>query len=365
MVDQVLQGYAVLVTADRRAGDITAALSRRGAHVHHAPALSIVPHLDDAQLVESTQRLIAAPPDVVIVTTGIGFRGWLEAADAAGLSEPLHHLLAQARIVARGPKAHGAVQQAALHTDWVAESETAAELTDFLLAEGVSGLRVAVQHHGAGSDGIDDALTHAGAEVTPLVVYRWGPPRDRHLLTESTRAVANGEVDVVVFTSAPGAAAWLHAADGAGVLPAIVEHCVRGHTIALAVGPVTARPLVEAGLGPLAPERGRLGSMIRALLAYVQEHDPTVRTRAGHVRLLATSALIDGVPVALTPSSLAVLRVLVASAGRVVSREELLGALPGSSADPHAAEVAIARLRESVGLELIQTVVKRGYRLAL
>lgn len=105
--------------------------------------------------------------------------------------------------------------------------------------------------------------------------------------------------------------------------------------------------------------------MIRALLAYVQEHDPTVRTRAGHVRLLATSALIDGVPVALTPSSLAVLRVLVASAGRVVSREELLGALPGSSADPHAAEVAIARLRESVGLELIQTVVKRGYRLAL
>ena len=45
-------------------------------------------------------------------------------------------------------------------------------------------------------------------------------------------------------------------------------------------------------------------------------------------------------------------------------RAALLDALPGSSADPHAAEVAVARLREALGhKDLVRTVVKRGYLL--
>mgnify|MGYP004488269771 CR=1 FL=1 len=42
-------------------------------------------------------------------------------------------------------------------------TETSAELGDYLLAEGVSGRRVAVQHHGSGADGLDVTVeaTHA------------------------------------------------------------------------------------------------------------------------------------------------------------------------------------------------------------
>ena len=87
---QLLAGCVVLVTGDRRAGDLRAALERRGARVVHTPALTIVPHTADAELVERTRALLAAPPDVVVVTTAIGFRGWVEAADAAGLGEELH-----------------------------------------------------------------------------------------------------------------------------------------------------------------------------------------------------------------------------------------------------------------------------------
>jgi uroporphyrinogen-III synthase len=43
----------------------------------------------------------------------------------------------------------------------------------------------------------------------------------------------------------------------------------------------------------------------------------------------------------------------------------VLTVLPGESADPHTAEVAVARLRDACGRSLIQTVVKRGYRLAV
>ena len=75
------------------------------------------------------------------------------------------------------------------------------------------------------------------------------------------------------------------------------------------------------------------------------------------------------VPLAVPPSSLAVLRRLAATPGHVVSRDALLDVLPGGSDDPHRVEVAVARLRESlrasgVDARLVRTVVKRGYLLA-
>ena len=132
-----MAGCVVLVTADRRSGELASALIRRGATVRHAPALSIVPHEHDDELLAHTRELLDAPPDIVVITTGIGFRGWVEAADAAGLADQLVAVLSRARIIARGPKAHGAIQAAGLQADWVAESETSAEILDLLLAEGV------------------------------------------------------------------------------------------------------------------------------------------------------------------------------------------------------------------------------------
>jgi uroporphyrinogen-III synthase len=42
--------------------------------VVHPPALRIAPHEQDDQLVEETRALMAARPDVVLVTTGYGVR---------------------------------------------------------------------------------------------------------------------------------------------------------------------------------------------------------------------------------------------------------------------------------------------------
>lgn len=360
-----MAGCTVLVTADRRSAEITSALQRRGAQVLHAPALSIVPHVDDEALLAATRRLLTDPPDVVVATTGIGFRGWVEAADAAGLATDLLAVLGGARLVARGPKARGAIQAAGLLADWVAESETAAEVTQWLLTEGVAGLHVAVQHHGAGSDGVDEALGAAGARVTPVVVYRWGPPPDPAALTASVHATADGEVDAVVFTSAPGAAAWLAAARQAGRLDDVVRASGAGELVAAAVGPVTAVPLAEAGLVPLVPERGRLGALLRTLVSHFAEQ-PGIATTAGTLHLRRGAAVLDGRVLPLPPSGLAVLRRLAAEEGAVVPRGALLDVLPGGSDDPHAVEVAVARLRDAAGCrDLVSTVVKRGYRLGV
>lgn len=360
-----LAGCVVVITADRRSAELAAALQRRGALVRHAPAMSIVPHAQDAVLLRATEELLRTPPDVLVVTTGIGFRGWVEAADAVGLADRLLGVLADVRIVARGPKARGAIQAVGLQADWVAESESSAEIAESLLDDGVAGLRIAVQHHGAGADGLDAAFTAAGADVKDLVVYRWGPAPDPAAVTASVRATAAGEVDAVVFTSAPGARAWLVAGDEAGVAGLLLRRLREGGTVAAAVGPVTAGPLRERGIDPLVPDRGRLGSLVRALVGHFGGLPP-VPTVAGSLHVRRGAAVLDDRVLPLSPSSLEVLRLLVAARGAVVPRAAVLAALPGASTDPHAAEVAIARLREATGSrELVRTVVKRGYRLGV
>lgn len=364
-LDPTLAGCTMLVTADRRAGELGGALQRRGATVRYAPALSMVPNDSDALLAAATRELLEAPPDIAVVTTGIGFRAWVEAADAIGLAEPLLATLRRARLVARGPKARGAIQAAGLQADWVAESETSAEIAEVLLDEGVAGLRIAVQHHGSGADGLDEAFTAAGAHVQSLVVYRWGPPPDPAALEASVRAAAAGELDTVVFTSAPGCAAWLAAADAAGVDAALRGQFQAGALVAAAVGPITARPLLERGVEPLVPARGRLGALVRTIVDHYGGVQ-TLETAAGRLQMRRRAAVLDGRVLALSPTGIELLRLLADARGDVVTPAQVLQSLPGESTDVHAAEVAIARLRQATGSrELVRTVVKRGYRLAV
>lgn len=268
-LSDALAGRTIALAVERRAAELGAALERHGARILHAPAMSTVHHLDDPALVERTRELIADPPAVVVALTGVGFRGWMEAADAAGLGKQLRTALAPARILARGPKARGAIQQAGLSCAFVADSELAAEVGEQLRREDVAGRRVAVQHHGAGSDGLDELLEELGADVTSLVVYRWGPTPDAAALRESTELAGAGQLDAVLFTAAPGAAAWLDDAREAGVLAALTEQVRAGTVTLAAVGDVTAQPLREAGLDVLVPERWRMGSLIKTVIAHL------------------------------------------------------------------------------------------------
>ncbi|MFP5416714.1 MAG: uroporphyrinogen-III synthase [Actinomycetes bacterium] len=363
-MDGVLAGSRVLITAKRRASELGSALERRGAEVLHAPVLSIIPHADDARLIAQTHALVADPPDVVVATTGVGFRGWMEAADAAGCLDGLLDALGRARLIARGPKAQGAIHGAGLTADWVAESETAAEIKELFDTEGVAGLHVAVQHHGSGSDGIDELLVDLGARVTSLVVYRWGPSPDPVAVVRAVGLVATAAVDAVAFTSAPGVLAFLEAADREGARDDVIA-ALGGPVLPATVGPVTAAPLIDLGLAPLIPDRFRMGALIRELTAALAGRGVTeVVTPGGVLRLKRWSASLAGQTLPLSPVQLAVLRALVEAEGGVVTRSRILELLPGASEDPHAAEVAVARLRGVLGdRSLVRTVPRRGYRL--
>ncbi len=69
--------------------------------VVHAPAIQIIPLVDDIELQRVTTLLVGKPPDVVVVTTAIGFRGWIEAAHGWDVADDLIGALASTRILAR------------------------------------------------------------------------------------------------------------------------------------------------------------------------------------------------------------------------------------------------------------------------
>ena len=143
-----LEGFTVAVTAARRREELGALLRRRGARVVLAPAIRIVPLEDDAALLAATRDCVEAPIDIAVATTGIGFRGWMEAAQGWGLDDALRDRLGAATLLARGPKARGAIRAAGLVDDWAPESESSAEVLDHLLAQDLRGRRIVVQLHG-------------------------------------------------------------------------------------------------------------------------------------------------------------------------------------------------------------------------
>lgn len=357
-----LVGFRIGVTAARRAEELIALLERKGAQVLHGPAIRIIPLPDDTSALAATREVLAAPVDLVVVTTGIGFRGWMDAAEGWGIGEELRTSLAAATVFTRGPKARGAVRAAGLIDAWSPVSEASAELLDHLLATDLRGKRIAVQLHGEPLRDFVSALRAAGAEVVEVPVYRWVGPADPAPLDRLIDAIACGQLDAVTFTSAPAVASLLARAEEIGRRDAVLA-ALRGEVLACCVGSVCAGPLVELDVPCSLPDRARIGSMVRRLAAELPDRALHFRVDGRAVQVRGHSALIDGVVRPIPPTPLAVLRLLAARPGHVVSRAELLDALP-SGGDEHAVETAIGRLRTALGEPgLVQTVVKRGYRI--
>ncbi len=359
-----LAGYTVAVTAARRKEELGALLDRRGARVIHAPAIRIVPLSDDTELVAATRRVLERPVDLVVATTGVGFRGWLEAADAWDL--PLVDHLRGARVLARGPKARGAIRGGGLVDAWSPESESSVEVLSHLLsgAEGpLEGRRIAVQLHGDPLPDLVSGLRETGAEVLTVPVYRWVLPEDVAPVRRLVGSVVAGAVDAVTFTSAPAAASLLTVADELGLRAELVA-AMNDRVLAVAVGSVTAGPLEAAGIPTVQPERARLGALAREVVARLPERDPVLPVGAHTLQVRGHAAVVDGRVVELAPGPIGVLRALARRPGTVVSRAELVDCLPGGG-DEHAVEMAVTRLRAALGAPLVGTVVKRGYRLSV
>jgi uroporphyrinogen-III synthase len=364
-----LAGFRVGVTAARKVDEQIALLERRGATVEWAPALSQDPNqVDDAELRAATEEVLARPVDMFLATTGIGMRTWFEAAERWGLEARLVEAIDAGEILARGPKSVGALRRRGLRELWAPESECFEDVLEHLRGRDLTGLRIVVQEHGQSLSMVAHALRRRGADVRVVTVYRVMGAEDPEPMFRMIDLIADRELDAVTFTSAPAVAALMDAAGPTGRRDDVVA-AFQADVVASCVGPVTAAAFELWGVPSVFPERSRLAAMVKQLEMELPSRRSglSVALVGGAVLLLhGDDVLLDGTEVRLSPAPTAVLHALVSNPGNVVSRRALLAMLPsGTAGSEHAVEMAVARLRAALGTKSVQTVVKRGYRLAV
>jgi uroporphyrinogen-III synthase len=261
-VQDVLTGYTIGITAERKAEELGEVFRRRGARVLFGAAMHTVPLPEDGELAAVTEQVLSASVDYAIAITGVGFRGWFEAADFNGVGDRLREHLAPAHVVARGAKARGAVRGAGLREQWTSPDEESAEVLEYLLERELTGKRIVLQVHGDPMLDFRARLTEAGAEVVAVTVYRWTEPVDVGALDRLVDAVIAGEVHALPFTSAPAATNFLARADRTGRGETLRE-ALREKVFIACVGPVTAAPIAREGLPHATPDRSRTAALVR------------------------------------------------------------------------------------------------------
>lgn len=266
-----LSGRRVILAGARKGEEFTAPLQRRGIEVTVAAALSYVDLAEDQQLHAAIADVVSNRADFTVITTGVGWRGVLAAADGVGQLDAFLGAASASRVLTRGAKARGGAVGSGLQVEWSAASETSAELIEHLKTLDLQGKRIVVQHHGSGSDDIDDAVRSAGATPIDLIAYRTAPAPDPSAVTAAVTDVVAGEADVIAFTSAPLFEAYLSAADETGRRGEFVAALRDGRCQIAGFGELTAQPMLALGLRPLIPERSRLGALTKTIISYLEE----------------------------------------------------------------------------------------------
>lgn len=368
-----LSGYTVAITADRRWDEQAALLERRGATVVHAPVIRTLPLVDAPALRAATEALVAVPPDIVGLSTGLGTRSWFSAAEGVGLADALLDALRPARVLARGPKAAGAALTVGLDVDWKAPTARAAELVAELRRAATerdpTSVRVAVQLDGGPEPRLADEIAALGYDVVPVPVYRWSLPADRGPAERLVANVADRNVDAVTFTAAHAVANFFELAATARRTDEVVAAFNSGEVAAVCVGPVCGERAVELGLrGVVVPVHPRLGAMVQSCVNAFVDRSREFPLGGHAVRVQGRVVAVGReAPVQLSERERDVLRVLARKPAAVVPKAALLKEVWGDAeSDEHLVEVTVARLRHRLGAAGagVETVVRRGYRLA-
>jgi uroporphyrinogen-III synthase len=353
------------ITADRRAEEQAELLRRQGARVAFGPVMRTLPLGDDQALRDATSVLLAEPPTTVLLTTGIGVRSWVAAAEAWGLADDLLRVLGGARLHSRGPKAFAAAVQLGLSI-WRREpSERLESMVAALVDTDLRHEHIAIQLYGEPVPWAVEALERAGARVTAVPIYRWVAPDDETRARRVVRDAIEGHLDAVTFTCPSAVRNLCRIAREDGALEDLLA-AFRRNVVACVMGPVTADAAAACGVQVgCAPDLGRLGLMVRELSDTLRSEHLHLKGPAGPALLKGGVVAVEGWSVELADREREVLTALARRAGSVVGRESLERQVWGATADRGALDAVVSRLRRTVapsGLT-IATRVRRGYQL--
>jgi uroporphyrinogen-III synthase len=363
---QPLAGFTVAIASDRRRHQIAGLLESVGAKTISFQAFRTFSQPDEPALRAATELCLGQTSDEVVISSAVGLRAWLNAARRWKLADDLIASFGQARLLARDPAAADSLRALGLTTIWSTAGASTEELLRYLLAQQLTGRRIVVQTQDPALHDVCSVMREAQAEVIEVPTYWSTRPLHYDFLRRLTDLVIRQQVDAVVFLAADSVSHLLDHAAAEGTANELLN-ALRTEVLCAALSPSTGARLRQAGVPPLTGAAPFTEELADAVLQALPGSAVRVASNGRLLEIRGHAVVLDGQFITVQPGPLAALRVLARHSGKLVSMADLRAEVPGWQAmDDHAIEMAISRLRRALdGTELVQTVVRRGYRLSL
>ncbi|MEM8733831.1 MAG: uroporphyrinogen-III synthase [Planctomycetota bacterium] len=212
-------GLSVAALESRRRDDMERLITKYGGQAFVSPSMQEVPIEENREAVDFAYRVITGEINIVIFTTGVGFRQLITAIEKSVDKQKFLDALSDITTIARGPKSSAAMREYDLKPTFkVPEPNTWRELLSVLDEQvPVSNQKVGLQEYGLPNRSLIAGLEARGAEVISVRVYKWELPEDTKPLEANIEAIIDGQRDLLLLTSAHQVANMLRQSETMGV----------------------------------------------------------------------------------------------------------------------------------------------------
>jgi uroporphyrinogen decarboxylase len=256
-------GLRVGAFESRRAEEMARLIERHGGVASVSPSMREVPLEDQRGTIDFAHRLLIGEIGIVVFLTGVGFRQLLDVVARHVDRQRFLNTLSDVVTIARGPKPVAAMKEAGLTPTYrVPEPNTWRELLQTIDAHvPVANQTVALQEYGITNPSLIAGLEARGADVLRVQVYRWELPEDEAPLRANVQALADGRLDVLLFTAAVQITHVVQMAEQMGLADTVSRRVAE--TVIGSVGPTTSEVLREYGWPvDLEPEHPKMGPLV-------------------------------------------------------------------------------------------------------
>jgi uroporphyrinogen-III synthase len=294
MAPASFDGLRILSLESRRATEIARLIKTYGGEPFVVPAMREVPLESNALALQFAARLMNGGFDLIVFLTGVGVRRLLSIVEMKYEREKFLAALRKVRVAARGPKPVAVLKELSVPVAVTApEPNTWRELLTAIETEyggALKDFRVAVQEYGISNPELLEGLAEQCAEVVKVPVYEWALPEDVQPLREAVLGIANGGVDVVLFTTGVQV---MHLFEIAVQMKSEDEVRAGLQSVVVgSIGPTTTGELQRHGIAPdFEPSHPKMGFLVneaaenaRTLLEQKRSGERTLGARQSGLR---------------------------------------------------------------------------------
>ncbi len=262
-------GLRVAAFESRRAPEMAALIERAGGRPAVSPSMREVPITDNREAIDFAHHVITGQIDAIIFMTGVGVRHLLAEVERHVDQARLLAAISDIVTIVRGPKPFAVFRELGLQPTYrVPEPNTWREILATIDREHVpiAHQTVGLLEYGLPNASLVAGLEARGAHVVSVKVYRYDLPLDVLPLEANVRAIAAGEIDVAMFTSAHQVVNLLRVAEQLQLGAEL--HAGLARTVVVSIGPTTSETLGEFDIQvDIEPEHPKMGQLVAAAAA--------------------------------------------------------------------------------------------------